>query len=56
MYQKRKQKRKKRNQEEESEEDCEEEEEGQEKEIRRGLSHKRYVSSCIIEDRSLTFY
>ena len=36
-------------------EECEEEEEGQE-EVRRGLSHKRYVSSCIIEDTSLTFY
>ena len=55
MYHKRKQKRKKGNQEEEREDDCEEEEEGQE-EIRKGLSHKRCVSSCIIEDTSLTFY
>ena len=46
----------KRNQEEEREEDCEEEEEGQEEEVRRGLSHKRYASSCIIENTSLTFY
>ena len=43
----------KRNQEEE-EEDWEEEEE-EEEEIRRGLSNKRYVSNCIIEDTSLTF-
>ena len=28
----------------------------QEEEIRRGLSNKRYVSSCIIEDSSLTIY
>ena len=44
--QKRNEKRKKRKQEEEEEEE----------EIRRGLSNKRYVSSCIIEDTSLTFY
>ena len=60
MYQKRNQKRnkkrKKSNQEEDREEDCEEEEEKQEDEIRGGLSNKRYVSSCTIEDRSLTFY
>ena len=38
---------------EEEEENYEEEEE---EEIRRGLSNKRYVSSCIIEGTSLTFY
>ena len=49
MYQKRIEKR---NQEEEEEE--REEEEGEE--IRRGLSNKRYVCSCIIENTFLTFY
>ena len=29
---------------------------GKDEEIRIGLSNKRYVSSCIIEDTSLTFY
>ena len=38
---------------EDLEEDLEKE---QEEEIRRGLSNKRYVYSCIIEDSSLTFY
>ena len=33
-----------------------EKKEQQEEEIRRGLWNKRYVSSCIIEDISLTFY
>ena len=42
----------KRNQEEQREE----EEEEQEEEIRRGLSNIRYVSRCIIEETSLTFY
>ena len=59
MYQKRNEKRTKRiekiNQEEEEEERHEREEE-QEEEIRRGLSNKRYVSSCIIEDTTQTFY
>ena len=41
--------------EEEREEEWEEEEEEQEEEIRRGLSNKRYVCSCFIEDTSLTF-
>ena len=54
MYQKRNEKWMKRNQEEE-EEEREEEEDGQE-EVRSELSHKRYVSSYIIEDTSLTFY
>ena len=31
-------------------------EEEQEEDIRRGLSNKRYISTCIIEDTSLTFY
>ena len=39
--------------EEDLEEDLKEE---QEEEIRRVLSNKRYVCSCIIEDSSLTFY
>ena len=42
---------------EEEEEDLEEDlKKEQEEEIRRGLSNKRYVCSCIIEDSSLTFY
>ena len=53
MYQKRNEKRKKsiekRNQEEGREEE-------QEEEIRRGLSNRKYVSSCIIQGTSLTFY
>ena len=48
MYQKRNQ--------EEEEEEREEEEEEKEEEIRRGLSNKRYVSSCIIAYMSFTFY
>ena len=38
--------------EEEREEHREEEEEEQEEEIRRGLSNRRYVSYCIIENMS----
>ena len=59
MYQKRNEKRKKKNQEEveeEKEEELEEEEQAQEEEIRRGLSNKRFVCYCIIENTSLTFY
>jgi len=67
MYQKRNQKRnykrkkriEKRNQEEEEEEreeDWEEDEEEKEEEIWRGLSNIRYVSCCIIEDKSFIFY
>ena len=52
MYQKKNEKRMKMNQEEEEEE----REEEQEEEIRRGLSNKRYVPSCIIEVTPLTFY
>ena len=63
MYQKRKQKRnekrkkriEKRNQEEE-EEEREEEQEEQEEEIRRGLSNKRYVCSCNIENTCLSLF
>ena len=58
-HQKRNEKRKKRKQEEEPGRGRRglrrEEEEEEEEEIRRGLSNKRYVSSCIIEDASLTF-
>ena len=59
MYQMMNQKRneksiEKRNQ-EEVEEEREVEQEEQEEEIRRGLSNKRYVCSCIIEDSSVTF-
>ena len=59
MYQKINQKRnekriEKRNK-EEVEEEREVEQEEQEEEIRRGLSNKRYVCSCIIEDSSVTF-
>ena len=63
MYQKRNQKRyekrkkiEKRNQEEEEEETEEDWEEKQGEDLRRGLSNKRYVCSCISEDMSLTFY
>ena len=41
---------------EEEEEEREEQEEEQEEEMRRGLSNKRYLPSCIIEDTPLTFY
>ena len=53
MYQKRNEKRKKRIEKRNQEEGREVE---QEEEIRRGLSNRRYVSSCIIQDMSLTFY
>ena len=53
MYQKRNEKRKKRIEKRNQEEGREEE---QEEEIRRGLSNRKYVSSCIIQDTSLTFY
>ena len=57
MSQKRNEKRnEKRYQEEEEEEREENWEEEQEEEIWRGLSNKRYVSICIIEDMSVTFY
>jgi len=52
MYQKRIEKRNQEEEEEEREEDWEEEEEEQEEKIRRGLSNKRYVCSCIIENIS----
>ena len=52
MYQKRNQKRNKKRKEKKTEE----EEEEKEEEIRRGLSNKRYVSSCIIAYKSLIFY
>ena len=59
MYQMMNQKRneksiEKRNQ-EEVQEEREVEQEEEEEEIRRRLSNKRYVCSCIIEDSSLTF-
>ena len=56
-HQKRNEKRKKRKQEEEPGRGRRglRREEEEEEEIRRGLSNKRYVSSCIIEDTSLTF-
>ena len=53
MYQKRNEKRKKRIEKRNQEEGREEE---QEEEIRRGLSNRKYVSSCIIQGTSLTFY
>ena len=65
MHQKKNQKRnkkrkkriEKRNQEEEEEErEVDRGRREQKEEIKRGISNKRYVSSCIIEDKSLTFY
>ena len=56
MYQKRNQKRNKTRKMSNQEEEREEEEEEQEEKIRGGLSNKRYVSSCIVEDTCLTFY
>ena len=40
---------------EEEEEEREEEEKGQKEEIRRGLSNKKYVSNCIIDNTPLIF-
>ena len=56
MYQKRKQKWNEKRKKRIEKRNQEEEEEEQAEEIRRGLSNKRYVSSCIIVDTTLTFY
>ena len=55
MYQKRKQKRNEKRIEKRNQEEKEEEREEEQEEMRKGLSKKRYVSSCIIENMSLIF-